>query len=323
MNALIVQGKGIPASNGYTVEAWLDVWLSQHVKPNREPKTYDFYRVMARHVRPIIGRQELRKLTAVDVSRLFHVMDRSGATTNTIQAVRRTLRAAIGVAIKYGHIGENPVSNAFVPRITRTERLHFDAGQIQSLLKALKGSPIENLVSFTLATGMRLGEATGVTWSAVDLERKTVIIQAQLQRTSGELRLKQLKTEGSRRTVPLVGYALWAIQSEKARIDTEQFENPLNLVFTNPFGRPFDPKYVNSKLHQALKAAGLPRTGIHSLRHSAATFMLMAGLNLHQVSRYLGHTQITLTSNLYGHVLNESMRDAAERLQEMYKPKGE
>ncbi len=62
-----------------------------------------------------------------------------------------------------------------------------------------------------------------------------------------------------------------------------------------------------------------PMTGMHSLRHSAATFMLMAGLNLHQVSRYLGHSQIALTSNLYGHVLDQSMREAAEVLQSKYR----
>jgi integrase len=323
MTSLLVQGKVIPGKNGYTVSSWLDTWLVDHIKTHREPKTYDFYRTMARHIRPIIGRQELQKLTAADVSRLFSTMEKSGATTNTIQAVRRTLRAAIGVATKYGHIAENPVTKAFSPRITRTERLHFDAAQIRALLEALKGSPIENLVSFTLATGMRLGEATGVTWSAIDMNRKQVIIQAQLQRIGGQLRLKQLKTDGSRRTVPLVGQALAAVLNEEARKDSQSFTNNLNLVFTNPWGRPLDPKYVNSKLHQALKKAGLPRAGMHVLRHSAATFMLMAGLNLHQVSRYLGHSQITLTSNLYGHVLNESMRDAALRLQEMYESKSD
>ena len=116
----------------------------------------------------------------------------------------------------------------------------------------------------------------------------------------------------------MAGHSLDVVRLERNRQEDECYENELDLVFLNPWGRPFDPKYVNDYLHIALEQAGLPRTGMHSLRHSAATFMLMAGLNLHQVSRYLGHSQIALTSNLYGHVLDGAMRDAAERLQDAY-----
>lgn len=319
LTSLLVQGKVIPGKNGYTVAGWLDVWLDEHVKPNRESKTYDFYRLMAnKHVRPHLGRLEIQKVTPTDVSRLYKLIEANGASANTIQAVRRTLRAAFGVAIKYGLVHDNPVSKTFAPKLQRAERTHFTAEQVQKLLEALIGSPIENLVRFTLATGMRIGEVTGVTWSSIDLKQKTVFVEAQLQRVDKELILKPLKTEKSLRTMPLVGHSLEAVQSEQERQKAENYSNPLDLVFLNPWGRPLDPKYVNDRLHDALSEAGLPRAGMHSLRHSAATFMLMAGLNLHQVSRYLGHSQIALTSNLYGHVLGAAMRDAAERLQESY-----
>lgn len=128
MTSLLVQGKGIPGKNGYTVAGWLDVWLEDHVKPNRESKTYDFYRLMAnKHVRPHLGRLDLQKVTPSDVSRLFKVIEGDGATANTIQAVRRTLRAAFGVALKYGVAQDNPVSKTFAPRLQRAERTHFTA----------------------------------------------------------------------------------------------------------------------------------------------------------------------------------------------------
>lgn len=319
LTSLLVQGKRIPGKNGYTVSGWLDVWLDDHVKPHRESKTYDFYRLMAnKHVKPHLGRLDLQKVTPTDVSRLFKLIEADGATANTIQAVRRTLRAAYGVAMKYGLVHDNPVSKTFAPKLQRVERTHFTAEQIQKLLGALRGSPIENLVRFTLATGMRIGEASGVTWSAVDLEHQTVLVKTQLQRVNKNLVLKPLKTEKSTRTIPLVGHSLDSVQSERERQAGADYVNALDLVFLNPWGRPFDPKYVNDRLHDALSTAGLPRVGMHTLRHSAATFMLMAGLNLHQVSRYLGHSQIALTSNLYGHVLDNAMRDAASKLQEGY-----
>jgi len=319
LTSLLVQGKGIPGKNGYTVAGWIDAWLEDHIKPHREPKTHEFYLLMTdKYVKPHLGRLDLQKVTPSDVSRLFKFIEEEGASANTILAVRRTLRAAYGVALKYGLAHDNPVAKTFTPKLRQSERVHFNAEEIGKLLSALKGSPIENLVRFTLATGMRIGEVTGITWDCVDLKRKTVLVKQQLQRLDRELVLKPLKTAKSIRTMPLVGHSLEVVRAERARHEKLGLDNPLGLVFLNTWGRPFDPKYVNGRLHEVLKEAKLPAAGMHSLRHSAATFMLMAGLNLHQVSRYLGHSQIALTSNLYGHVLDEAMREAAEKLQSLY-----
>jgi integrase len=318
LTSLKTQGKRLVTKAGLTVGSWLDHWLEQHVRPNREPKTYSFYRLMAGKIQPHIGRFDLSKLTPEAVSKLFTALEEGGASQNTILAVRRTLRAACGVALRFGYIHDNPVPRTFAPKVRRGERVYFDADQIQKLFLALEESPIENLVRFTLATGMRLGESTGVTWTSIDFKSQTVVVRNQLQRVDGSLRLKPLKTARSLRTLPLIGHSAEAVEMEHKRQAQEQFENSLNLVFLNPLGLPFDPKYVSKHLHRALRKAGLPITGIHSLRHSAATFMLMAGLNLHQVSRYLGHSQITLTSNLYGHVLDSAMKEAAVKLQQAY-----
>lgn len=322
LTALLQTGKAIPDRKGHTVSSWIDTWLEEHIKPNRETKTYQFYSLMAeKRIKPHIGRKELQRVTPTDVTRLFKTIEDDGATTNTIQAVRRTLRAAYGVALKYGHAYDNPVVRTFAPRVRRNPRVYFDSDQVQKLLAALKESPIENLVKFTLATGMRIGEVTGLTWSGVDFKRKTILVSAQLQRIDKTLVLKPLKTEKSVRTMPLVGHSIEVVLAERKRQAEKGFDNALDLVFLNSNGRPFDAKYVNEHLHGILAKAELPATGMHSLRHSAATFMLMAGLNLHQVSRYLGHSQITLTSNLYGHVLDGAMRDAAEKLQGAYSGK--
>lgn len=317
--ALLVQGKTIPNRQGHTVSSWLDLWLEEHIKVNREVKTFEFYRLMVeKRIKPYLGRMELQRVTPMDVTRLFKAIEQDGASANTVHAVRRTLRAAFGVAIKYGEAHENPVSKTFAPKVRREKKVYFTAEQVQQLLLALEGSPVECLVRFTLATGLRIGEVTGLTWDSVDLNQKSILVHSQLQRVGSKLILKPLKTEKSIRTMPLVGHSLEAVLMERHRLEVERYENDLNLVFLNPWGRPFDPKYVNDRLHEALEKAQLPRTGMHSLRHSAATFMLMAGLNLHQVSRFLGHSQIALTSNLYGHVLDSAMRESAEKLQESY-----
>jgi len=319
MLAKVTTGVAIPDGKAPRLGDWLDTWLNDHVKPNKEPKTFDFYKLnVEKRIRPKLGRVELRKIKSADVTKMFRILETEGASKSTVSATRRTLRAAFTVAVKNGLCAANPVTNAIAPTVRTKPKVFFDAEQAQALLTALKGSPVENLVRFTLATGVRIGEATGLTWPHVDLSRKECRIEQQMQRVGGELVLKPLKTDKSRRTMPMVGHSLQAVQDEKARQTLEAWHNPNSVVFLNPFGRPFDPKYVDVKLKEALAKAKLPVTGMHSLRHSAATFMLMAGLNMHQVSRYLGHSQIALTSNLYGHVLDDSMREAADTLQRAY-----
>ena len=110
------------------------------------------------------------------------------------------------------------------------------------------------------------------------------------------------------------------IQAAQKWQEAHPFDNPLNLVFLNIEGRPFDPKYVNTHLKVALKAAKIGEASFHSLRHTAATFMLMSGIPLHTVGKWLGHAQIALTSNLYGHVLSAELEEAGLKLQAMYIP---
>lgn len=319
MTAKIVAGTPIPSGKSPSVSKWMDTWLKDYIEPNREPKTHDFYKLHSeKRIKPHLGKLDIRKLRPRHVNAMFAALEAEGTGKSTIDAVRRTLRAAMTVAEKTELCGDNPVKKTFAPRVVKKPIVYFDAKQVKALLEALKGSPIENLVRFSLATGMRIGETTGLTWDNFDADRLTIRVTHQLQRIKKKLTLKLLKTEKSKRPMPVTGHSLDAVLSEQNRQSSEGYDNPMNLIFLNPHGRPFDQKYVNKHLHDALEKAELATTGMHSFRHSAATFMLMDGLNLHQVSRFLGHSQIALTSNLYGHVLDGAMREAAERLQKQY-----
>ncbi len=314
MTSLKEQGKSLSANGKYLVDTWLNEWLETEVKPKRAYKTYETYQIMSDKARPHLGRMPLDKITPRNIDGMFNNLEGTGATSNTLDGVRRTLRNAFNLAVKFGYMRENPILKTTPRKVVTKPKVYFTAEQVGKLLEHLVGSPIENLVKFTLATGMRSGEARGLTWDCVNLETKCVFLQHQIQRIDSKLTLVPLKTDKSRRMMPLFGHSLQSIVAERELLDSKPDTNPLNVVFTNPEGRPFDPKYVNEHFHVILERAGLPITGLHSLRHSAATFMLMSGLNLHVVSRFLGHSQVGLTSNLYGHVLDDGMRLAAEQL---------
>jgi len=322
---------GVPMADGRapSLAEWLDRWLEEHVRPNLAPKTHAFYRLFVEKLKPCLEKKDLKRVTPDDVNKIFARLRRAeggAASDSAVDAARRTLRAAFGVAVRLGLCADNPVARAGAVKVRRKDRPRLTEEQAAALLKALEGSEIERLVRFTLATALRVGEATGLQWEGVSLEpgAESFEVRNQLQRLrlEGEpksrLVLRPLKTERSRRTLPLVLDALEAVKAEKARQKEAGFENPLGLVFLNPQGRPFDQKYVDVRLKAALRRAGLRPMGMHALRHSAITFMLMKGMNLHMASRFAGHSSITLTSDTYGGVLDRAMREAAEAVQSGY-----
>ncbi|MGI8923330.1 MAG: site-specific integrase [Fimbriimonadales bacterium] len=131
----------------------------------------------------------------------------------------------------------------------------------------MQDHPLCGLFTFTLATGLRIGEATGLRWSDVDFEKETATIAVQLQRIAGKLIHKPLKSQSSRRTLPISG-AIEVLEAAKSAQLIDGPANPLGLVFLNAEGRPLDQKYIDKRLKALLVAAGLPPLSFHKLRHT-------------------------------------------------------
>src|SRR5437667_9343116 len=85
---------------------------------------------------------------------------------------------------------------------------------------------------------------------------------------------------------------------------------PLDLVFSTRIGTPVEPRNVLRHLQRGLAALKLPHHRFHDLRHTAASLLLAQGCTLHTVQKILGHSQIALTSDLYGHLFMSVAREA-------------
>lgn len=92
-------------------------------------------------------------------------------------------------------------------------------------------------------------------------------------------------------------------------------------VFVSTRGTPLEPHNVVRHFKSVLRRAGLPETvRFHDLRHSCATLLIAQGVHLSVIKDILGHTQISTTANVYGHVLPDIQRDAASRLDDLLGP---
>ena len=157
-------------------------------------------------------------------------------------------------------------------------------------------------------TGTRLGEATGFRWVDIDFQCNQVTTRGQLQRVGGAL-IYIASTKTSRvRALPLSA-DLTAMLAELQREQWLQgLYDPDGIALLNPHGRRLDPKYDRDKLNALCERAGFKRVSLHKLRHTAATLALAETGDLHSVQKLLGHAQISLTANTYGHAVDKAQR---------------
>ena len=156
-------------------------------------------------------------------------------------------------------------------------------------------------------------------WKDVDFDRAEIRIVSTLSRIGGRLVVTSPKTARSRRVLPLsVGMSemLRELQAQqlRERKAARDLWQESGLVFTSESGAPLDPRNVLRAMTTAARKVGLEGVTVHTLRHSAATAMLEAGIHIKAVSELLGHSDIRITGDVYGHVSTETAKAAMDSL---------
>jgi integrase len=294
------------------VDEYLDRWLSDAVRGSVRQSTFDRDSYLVRvHVKPIIGKRKLSKLTPLDVQGLYrHRLD-GGLSPSTVQKVHHVLHKALSQAVKWNLIPRSPADAVKALRPASEEMRPLSAEEARRLLGMVKGDRVEALYVLAITTGMRRGELLGLKWSDIDLENTRLSIRRTLTRTNNGKRvaLGDPKTKKSRRTVPLTAQAVEALRGHLERQLGEiealgDLYDDQGLVFTTQVGTPINPSNLRQRsFTPLLKKAGLPRIRLHDLRHTCATLLLSKGVHPKFVQELLGHATIAITLDTYSHVM--------------------
>jgi integrase len=334
-----------------TVEEFLKQWL-EGIKPDVAPATYVSYEGTARlHLIPALGKILLSKLSADHVERFKQekldeirtagpgvkkAVDGEPApgpqrlSASTVRYCLTVLRMALDKACRLDLVPRNVALLIDFPKAEHAEIEPFTAEQAMRLIEAAKQHRLGALFSVAMAIGLRKGEALGLKWSAIDMERGTLAVRAALQRIKlpgekkGTLALREPK-RSSRRTINLPQVCLSALgrhrvrqEQERALAGTRWKEG--DFVFTTGIGTPLEPRNLERAFAQILAIADLPHSRIHDLRHTAATLLLSQGVHPRVVMELLGHSQIAVTMNTYSHVVPALRKEAADQMDAVLKP---
>jgi integrase len=316
------QGKPVIVSK-QTVEQYLEQWLRDTASMRVRVTTLENYRKCLVRVVPHLGRHQLKDLAVQHVAHCYAELAKT-LSANTVRHTHTILNLALNDAEQWDLILKNPARRATLPGCAQRQLPPLTWDDLQRLLTALSGYRYFALYGLLLNTGIRKGEALALHWNEVDLDSGTLAIHHSLQKVRRDdvwsYEFLPPKTRASHRIVPLNRDMVTLLKQHQAKQEQERAKagdewHRNNLVFCTTMGKIIDPSNSTKTFQEALKAQGLPHYRLHDLRHGFATLLFQNGVNVKDVSTLLGHANVSITYDIYTHVLPPTQNKAVATLE--------
>jgi integrase len=318
-----------PTDDRITVEQYLKQWLLSVADSISGSALHAYKNHVEAHIIPALGKIRLTELRPEHLERAKVKWAASTPkrrkkcvvplSARTVRHIYETLNVALNRAKRQRRIIVNPCELLDPPRVEQKEMQALDADGAAALLKGCEGSIIGAAIVTSLGTGLRRGELLALRWGDVDLGAGLLTVQRAIERVDGQTRFKDPKTKRSRRTISLPGFVRDRLRRHYVERGAWLLEKgfgrptPATPVFDRA-GESWVPNTFNTAFSRMLRDAGVPHIRLHDLRHTFASMALDAGVDLKTVSNALGHSTISTTADIYAHVTDSLMRDAADRI---------
>jgi integrase len=235
------------------------------------------------------------------------------------------LRRIFGHAAQWGVIAINPAASVHPPRVTQTEIEIISEREIKTVLNALRdrNAQLHTIATLALASGARRGELLGLRWKDIDLDGGKLRVERSLEQTRAGLRFKEPKSSYGRRTITLPASAIaelrghWTTSQEQRLALGLGRSAPDDLVFYMLDGSPRRPNTLSNDWLRASKVIGR-QISLHALRHTHASNLIAAGVDILTISRRLGHANPKITLAVYGHLYTDTDARAAQAVEAMF-----
>ena len=323
-----------------TVNDVFDLWST--LKKGLKDNTYQNYVYMYNQfVREDFGRLKVAKLRKTDIRRFYNsLIDERGLKIATVDNIHTVLHQVLDTAVEDCYLRNNPSDNA-LKELKQARNLYTEKKQALTVAEQnlftdfLKNSKTYShwypIFALMLGTGLRVGEATGLRWEDIDFEEGTISVNHTLvyYSHSGDkcyFAVHSPKTRAGKRTVRMIDSVREALYQEReyqrlSGITSEDvIDGYKDFVFVNRFGKVQHQGTLNKAIRRIWrdcnqevldKANGkenavlLPPFSCHTLRHTCATRLCEAGVNIKVIQEMLGHADISTTLDIYTDVTKD------------------
>lgn len=269
-----------------TVGQYLDAMWLPHCEKRVRARTFDGYKsICENHITPKIGDLPLSSLSPFQLDTWLDDIDGSPQTR---LHVYRCLATALNQAVKWRLVEHNPLLAVEPPKVVKTRPDTLTAAEAAKYIEAFRGHQLEPIVVLALSAGLRRSELAGLTWADIDFDRGSVHITKGLHDRAGELLTEDPKSHTSRRVVALPPQAVEVLRALRGL-------GP--LVVEN--GQAMKPWRISQEYERQVAISKLRRLALKNLRHTHATLLIEAGVDLYTVSQRLGHSSVAVTQDFY------------------------
>ena len=304
LRELVAEAEVVTNPTRASLSSFLERWVGD-VRNIRPRTRVEYANAIRLHINPAIGDIRLAALLPLHVEQMLAELERTVAP-KTARNVHAVLRRALRDAVRSGLVSRNVAAREYVdaPRVRAAEPRALSTVEVRRLLVAARGDWLEGLVTLAVGTGLRQGELLGLAWQ--DVEPTRIHVRHALRRVAGPTRKDgrylrdELKTERSRRTVPLSPAVAAALAAHRERLIAAGFvPTATGPVFPSVRGRPMSASWALHRFYAICEAAGIPRAPFKILRATFASRLYEAGVPDLEVARLLGHTRTYVTRTAY------------------------
>jgi integrase len=300
-----------------TVGEYVERWIEDSVRDTVRQRTYERYEQIVRvHIKPVLGRVKLSALTPAHVRALYREKLDAGLAPRTVRYIHVTLSKALKQAVADGLIPLNAASSVKSPKPKKNEIRPLDREQVRAFFETVSGERLEPLYVLAVTAGLRAGELLGLKWEDLDLEAGMLQVRRSLSEARSG-RIFESPKSGKGRSIRLTRRAVNALRAHRKRQLEERMKlaglwQDHGLVFPSQVGTPLSGRNLIRSFKRHLERGGLPQGfPFHDLRHTCATLLLRQGVDPKFVQELLGHSDVSLTLNVYSHVLPDMGDQAA------------
>ncbi len=299
---------------GLTFRSFMDnYWKPYLDRKQTKPSTVRGYQsVLDNHILPFMGDMILTEIVPLNIEQLLQIKAKAKYSSRTMRNIIVQLNGIFNLAVDNDLISRSPVRKRHKPVCHKKEKPVWSAEQLRKILDSI---PIEFQCVFLCValTGLRLGELLALQWKYVDLVSKRLRVAHSLYKRQ----LVAPKTESSARTIAL-GEALNSALMEHRM--SSRFTGPEDFVFCTQEGASLNPDVLRKDvLYPVLDRLNIPRpkgaAGFHCFRHSAASLINAETGNLKITQKFLGHSNVSTTADIYTHTSEDMEREAASALE--------
>lgn len=315
----------ISASTDMTVDAWFEYWITEIKGKTVRWSTLSSYKDRYnKNIKGLIGNMVISDVKPMHCQNVLNIMDNKEYAGNSMHRTKTTLSAMFSDACENGLIASNPVTKSVkCPKKLEKSTRVLTLEEQEKFLDVAKKSINYNHFLFILQTGVRSSELRGLKWDDIDFQNRILHIKRNVTYNShiNKFIVGELKTSSGLRSIPMTQTAYDLLMrmkcqhaSRKQKIISFEFADH---VFLNRKGRLLPNSCYNNYLARLCDKAGIERISMHTLRHTFATRCIESGMKPKTLQKILGHSNISMTMDLYVHVTEDEKEKEMQQFEQM------